>query len=58
VIKMKKVIYGGLLFVGGSVLLVGGVIANNEMSNIIGFPGILIMVVGIIIGALGLRKSE
>ena len=55
---MKKVIYGGLLFVGGSVLLVGGVIANNEMSNIIGFPGILIMVVGIIIGALGLRKSE
>ena len=55
---MKKVIYGGLLFVGGSILLAGGIIANNGMSNTIGFPGIVIIIVGIIIGVSGLRKDS
>ena len=55
---MKKAVYGGLLFVGGSILLAGGVIANNGMSNAIGFPGIVIMIVGVFVGAFAIRKGE
>jgi hypothetical protein len=55
---MKKAIYGGLLFVGGSVLLVGGVISAPSISGIIGFPGVFIMVIGLVIGALGLREGN
>jgi len=58
VVEMKKAVYGGLLFVGGSILLAGGVIANNGMSNAIGFPGIVIMIVGVFVGAFAIRKGE
>ena len=56
--KVKKTIFGGLLFVGGSILITGAVIANNGMSNILGFPGIITMIVGIVIGISGLQKDR
>jgi hypothetical protein len=58
VFYVKKTIFGGLLFVGGSILLAGAVIANNGMSNFVGFPGLVFLILGIVLGVSGLQKDS
>ena len=54
---MNKAIYGGLLFVGGSILALTGLLTDRIMSDPFMWSGIIVMIVGIVIGALGIRKE-
>lgn len=60
---MKKVVFGGLLFVGGSIMYSIGTLGFADMdvqANYMLAPqyiGIVTMLVGVVLGLIGLKKD-
>ncbi|TCT12189.1 hypothetical protein EDC18_11335 [Natranaerovirga pectinivora] len=60
---MKKVVFGGMLFVGGAIIYSVGVLGFADVAvqaqymQIPQYAGVLSMAVGIILGIVGLKKE-
>ena len=60
---MKKVVFGGLLFIGGAIMYSVGTLGFADMdvqANYMLAPqyiGIVTMLVGVVLGVLGLKKD-
>ena len=60
---MKKVVFGGLLFVGGAIMYSIGTLGFADMdvqANYMLAPqyiGIVTMLVGVVLGLMGLKKD-
>ena len=61
---MKKVIFGGLLFIGGSIMYSIGILGFADMdvqANYMLAPqyiGITTMIIGLVLGVIGLVKDK
>ncbi|SMP64263.1 hypothetical protein [Anoxynatronum buryatiense] len=60
---MKKVVFGGMLFIGGSIMYSVGVLGFADVAIQAGYmqvpkyAGLLSMVLGIVLGTFGLKKD-
>ncbi|MEN1760398.1 hypothetical protein [Anoxynatronum sibiricum] len=60
---MKKVLFGGMLFIGGSIMYSVGVLGFADVSIQAGYmqvpqyAGLLAMVAGNVLGIFGLKKD-
>ena len=60
---MKKVLFGGMLFIGGSIMYSVGVLGFADVAVQAGYmqvpqyAGLLSMAVGIVLGVFGLKKD-
>lgn len=60
---MKKVLFGGMLFIGGSIMYSIGILGFADVAVQAGYmqvpqyAGLLSMVIGIVLGIVGLRKD-
>lgn len=60
---MKKILFGGMLFIGGSIMFAVGVLGFADVSvqarymQVPQYAGLLSMVIGIVLGGFGLKED-
>lgn len=61
---MKKVVFGGFIFVGGAIMFSVGILGLADVNvqahymQVPQYLGVIAMVVGVVLGAVGLRNDD
>lgn len=60
---MKKILFGGMLFIGGSIMFAVDVLSFADVAvqagymQVLQYAGLLSMVIGIVLGSFGLKED-